>query len=129
MLAQRRIDPVPSVARHPKRRKRVGLLRRLVRNPMACALLLGAAVTIVLSVYVGAYANATKSGYEKSALSAELKSLEMENVALQVTLEKLRQPGCVDEYAAANGMQQPSKVAYIEPPRRPAVARNVASPD
>lgn len=125
MLAQKKNDLAPSVIRRPKKGKRGGLLRWLVRNPMACVLLGAAVITMALSVYVGAYANATKSGYHKSALQVELKSLNMENAALQETLEKLRQPGWIDDYAAGSGMQQPSKMVYLEPSRRPTVAKNL----
>lgn len=126
MLAQRRYETVKPIVRKPRRQRRKNLLRGLIGSQMACALILAVAVTFVFCVYVSAYARVTSSGYEKGRMLSHLKSVNMENESMRLTLETLQQPERIEAFAVENGMQQAgSRIAYIKPASHPSLARNI----
>jgi cell division protein FtsL len=125
LLAQRRYEVVRPVSARPRKRRRVGFLRALIRNRMACVLLLALAASFILSVYVGAYARATETGYHRGELLAQLKSLRLENERFRLQLEELRQPDRIAEFALASGMEQGRAMVYLRPVEQPSIARNL----
>lgn len=124
MLAQRRYEAVRPAARRLRKRRRTNLLRALIRNRMACVLMLALAVSFILSVYVSAYARAMETGYHRTELLSRLKVLRQENESLRLKLEALRQPDNIAEFAIANAMEPSTDIAYLTPTTQPHVARN-----
>lgn len=127
MIVQRRYEAVrPAPVRARRRSKRVNLLRVLLCNRMVCVLLLALVVSSVLSVYVGAYATATETGYRRSDLVSQLKSLRLENEMLRLKLEQARQPSRIAEFALASGMEQSKDMVYLRTNEQPKIAQNLA---
>ena len=126
MLAQSRYEVArPTAVLRPKRRRRVGLLRKLFRNRMLCVLLLALSALFVCSFYVGAYAKATETGYQRGELLSQLKTLRLENEQLRLKLEELRQPERIALFAVANGMEQGTRMTYVRAIEQPNIARNL----
>jgi len=105
------------------------VLRKLLCNRMICILLLASVVCAVLTVYAGAYARVTEEGYRKGELLSHLRDLKVQNEELRVTLDALRQPDQVAEFALANGMHPGDRMAYLKPADEPRLARNIGGQD
>jgi len=129
MLAQRSHEVARPVAFKPRRRRRANLLHTLTHNRMACVLMLAAAVSFLLSVYVSAYARATENGYQRTGLLSHLRQVRLENESLRVQLEELRQPGEIAAFAARTGMEQGKRMAFLRPVKQPHVAQNTEHAD
>jgi len=125
MLAQRRYEAVRPAARRLRKRRRTNFLRALIRNRMACVLMLALAVSFILSVYVSAYATAMETGYHRTELLSRLKVLRQENESLRLKVEALRQPDNIAEFAIANAMEPSTDIAYLTATTQPHVARNL----
>jgi cell division protein FtsL len=91
---------------------------------MACVLLLAFTVLLVLGIYVSAYAKLTEIGYQKTQLLSDLRALKVENDALRMKLDELRQPDRIAMFAGENGMEQSAEMAYITPPAQVHLAEN-----
>ena len=129
MLAQRRHEAARPVAFRPRRRRRGNLLRALTHNRMACVLMVAAAVSFLLSVYVSAYARATEHGYERTELLSYLRQVRLENESLRLELEGRRQPDEIAAFATGSGMEQGQKMAFLRPVEQPHVAQNTEHAD
>ena len=126
MLAQMKHEVVVRpIVRQPRGRKRKNLLRALFHNQMACILLLAVAVLFLLIPYASAYARVTEKGYQKTNLMSSLRELRLENESLRVSLEELRQPDRIAAFAAENGMEQGTTLAYLRPTSRPNLAKSI----
>lgn len=127
MIAQRRHEVMRPVTIRPRARKakRPNFLRALIHNRMACVVMLALAVSMVLSIYVSAYATATETGYHRGELVAQLKKLRIENEMLRLKLEEARQPDQIAAFAVASGMEQGTKMVYLAPNEQQNIARNV----
>jgi hypothetical protein len=108
-----------------RKAKRPNFLRALIHNRMACVVMLALAVSMVLSIYVSAYATATETGYHRGELVAQLKKLRIENEMLRLKLEEARQPDQIAAFAVASGMEQGTKMVYLAPNEQQNIARNV----
>lgn len=124
MLAQKRYEVAKPTVVRPRRRRRVGLLRKVFCNRMVCVLLFALGALFVLSVYVGAYAKATETGYQRGELLTRLKAVKLENEQLRLKLEELRQPERIATFAVANGMEQGTSMMYIRAIEQSSIARN-----
>jgi hypothetical protein len=127
VIAQRRHEVMRPVTIRPRARraKRPNFLRALIHNRMACVVMLALAVSMVLSIYVSAYATATETGYHRSELVAQLKKLRIENEMLRLKLEEARQPDQIAAFAVANGMEQGTKMMYLAPNEQQNIARSL----
>ena len=129
MLAQRRHEIARAAAFRPRRRRRANLVHALTHNRMACVLMLAAAVSFLLGVYVSAYARATESGYERTELLSYLRQVRLENESLRLQLEGLRQPDEIAAFALESSMEQGKKMAFLRPVKQPHVAQNTEHAD
>ncbi len=85
--------------------------------------MLAVAVSLVLSIYVSAYATATETGYHRGELLSQLKKLRIENEVLRLKLEQARQPDQIAAFALASEMEQGTKMMYLAPSEQN-IARN-----
>lgn len=129
MVAQSRRELMRPLARRRKRRTGTNLLRGLIRNQMACVLLLAVAVLLLLIPYASAYARVTQKGYHRAELLTRLRDMRLENESLRLRLEGLRQPERIAVFALANGMEHGESVAYLRPTNRPRLAQNTEHGD
>ncbi len=127
MIAQKRQEVMRPVVVRPRARKakRPNLLRAMIQNRMVCVIMLALAVSVMLSVYVTAYAKATETGYHRGDLITKLKDLRLENETLRLKLEQVRQPDEIAKYALANNMEQGTRMVYLAPNVEQKVARNL----
>jgi cell division protein FtsL len=124
MIAQKKYEVARPVVRRPKRRKRTNLLRGLINNQMVCVLLVAIAVLFMLIPYASAYAKVMEKGYHKADLMAGLSNMRLENEALRLRLESLREPDRIAQFATAIGMVSSEALAYLRPVSRPNLAQN-----
>lgn len=126
MIAQRSHEVMRPVAVRPRARKarRLNVLQSLIQSKMACVIVLAMAVSLVLIVYVSAYATATQTGYHRGELLSQLKGLRLENESVRLKLEQVRHPDQIAVYALANQMEQGTKMVYLAPNEHQNIARN-----
>lgn len=129
MLAQRRYEEVRPTVRKYKRRKKISIVRSLLSNPMACVVIAAAVFCMLISTYVSVYAGYTEKGRSRAALLSNLNDVKKDNEKLKLSLEQLRQPERIEEFAVASGMKQCQQTAYLERMDRPRVAQNTVPAD
>lgn len=124
MMAQNSYEMTRPVTGKTRNKRRTSPFRALLRNQIACILLVAAVVCLIANVYISAYAGVVEKGYEKANLMSRLKTLRLENERLRIQLDEMRQPDAITKFADKNGMKQSDEMAYLSPTYQPKVAQN-----